>query len=112
MNRELGNLVKHYLPPRRTMRCPPEKRRPTTRGSRGGWLSPATDGVSFEQTSKGSLGWSGGEGDEEVLDERNCGLSFDPRSEDTDTLGSIGSSKRGYLPYVFYQKGSLLGFHK
>jgi hypothetical protein len=53
----------------------------------------------FGKDLRRSLWGSGGEEDENFLDEGNCGDLLVLALTDTDTVGSIGSSRRGYLLY-------------
>lgn len=65
--------VKHYLPPRRTIQCPPEKRRPTICWFVNAGFRQQQSGIVLEGP-RGSLGGSsGGEEEEDLLHERNCG---------------------------------------
>ena len=49
-----------------------------------------------------SLWGPGGEEDENFLDEGNCGDFWILALTDSDTVGSIGSNRRGYLLYSIY----------
>jgi hypothetical protein len=53
----------------------------------------------FGKDLRRSLWRSGGEEDENFLDEGNCGDLLVLALTDTDTVESIGSSRRGYLLY-------------
>jgi hypothetical protein len=53
----------------------------------------------FGKDLERSLWRSGGEEDENFLDEWNCGDLLVLALTDTDTVESIGSSRRGYLLY-------------
>jgi hypothetical protein len=91
------------------MRCSPEKSRPTITGECGGWLLPAAVRSIRKRTSEGSLWRASGEKNKNFLEEGNCGDLLILALTDTDTVGSIGSSRRGYLLGIIlrYKSGSL-----
>ena len=74
----ISDSVKHYLPPRRTMQCPPEKRRPTLCGKWRLAVASSNSNV-LTESPKGLLWRSSGKEDEYFLEERNRGqFSFNP----------------------------------
>ncbi len=78
------------------MRCPPEESRPTICGEFEGWLLPAAV-LCIKIRPKRSLWRSGGEENEDFLEEGNCGDGMVLALIDTDTVRSIGSNRRGDL---------------
>ena len=78
------------------MRCSPEKSRPTISGNDEAGFCQRPSCVSEMDLGR-SLWGPGREEDEDFLDEGNCGDIWVLALTDTDTVESIGSSRRGYL---------------